>query len=309
MDKHYYSEKLDDYLSNSLSEPEKRVFEQILQQDPVLMQDLTLQKETIHQLQALRKAQIKARLSSIDVQEGSRHQLTRWIWLSGAAAALLFGIFSLSFLRPLTHQSESTDIQLGNTTLGIQDNRMQKSEDTPKIIQEDTQSNIGVQENIKTQSSAVIRRVAYIPLVSSQKSKEKELVSDDSKQAEFLEEELVFYYPDEQERDNYTFEINKEHELKGVVDGNEELSSSLEQQLAQNQLRYQHYDEQLFTTINFKFSPISLAVGSQQKTFVYHEGYFYELLPNQYEQKIATKVHNHTLIDRLKVEIEKRAKK
>lgn len=314
MDKHYYSEKLDDYLSNSLSEAEKQTFEQILQKDPVLRQDLEIQRETVEQLQILRKAQIKARLNNINVHEGSRHQLTRWIWIGSAAAVLLFGIFSWNLIKPLDTPSENK-IEKSNQIFSLekQDKRVQKTEDEqnlpPKEESKDKTVELAENESLSTQQIAPQYVAAKVN--STQIASQKEVLgAKHTKEVANLElaseNSLVFHYPNAEERDAYTFEINPEEELKGVFDGSE--PPSLEEQDKQNQLRYQHYDEQIFTNTDFKFGPIMMMVGNQQKTFVYHEGYFYELLTEQYEQKPAAKVHNHTLIDRLKAEIEKRIK-
>ncbi len=300
MDKQYYSEKLDDYLSNSLSETEKRIFEQILQKDPVLRQDLEIKKETVQQLQRMRKAQIKARLSNINVYQGSRHKRTRWIWLTSAAALLLLGIFSVSLMPPIVNKTKLEVTQTSNNI--ITETQKTTKQATGGVKKEEIQDKAVVKEESPTATTVVVSTDFTQEPVLAKNTITKPAVVQDSQQTETQVEELVFYYPDEEE-DAYTFEINAEDELKGVLDGSGELS--LDQQYKQNQLRYQHYDEQIFSSTDFEFSPISLTVGRQQKIFVYHEGYFYELLPNQYEQKIATKVHNRTLIDRLRAKMEK----
>src|SRR3712207_22752 len=62
-----YSEKLEAYIRNELSEKEKLELEEQLRQDPLLQNELTLQKDIIASICDYRKHELKQRLNKIDV--------------------------------------------------------------------------------------------------------------------------------------------------------------------------------------------------------------------------------------------------
>ncbi len=67
-----YSEKLEAYIRNELTETEKAEFEQLLRQDPLLQNELTLQRDIIHSIGEYRKNELKQRLNKIDVRGNNK---------------------------------------------------------------------------------------------------------------------------------------------------------------------------------------------------------------------------------------------
>lgn len=62
-----YSEKLEAYIRNELTEKERLELEEQLRQDPLLQNELTLQKDIIASISDYRKNELKQRLNKIDV--------------------------------------------------------------------------------------------------------------------------------------------------------------------------------------------------------------------------------------------------
>jgi hypothetical protein len=62
-----YSEKLESYIRNELPETEKLELEEQLRQDPLLQNELTLQRDIISSLSDYRRNELKQRLNKIDV--------------------------------------------------------------------------------------------------------------------------------------------------------------------------------------------------------------------------------------------------
>lgn len=61
------SELIDDYLTNRLSEQDRKSFEQQMDSNPALKADVELQKEIINGLKAARAAELKAMLNKVPI--------------------------------------------------------------------------------------------------------------------------------------------------------------------------------------------------------------------------------------------------
>jgi hypothetical protein len=92
-------ELLDDYISNRLPSAEKATFEQRLQSDPSLLQELKLQQDLAHALRAARKAQLKQTLNRIPASELTGDNSSYAKWFLAAAGALIIAAGSFYFLN------------------------------------------------------------------------------------------------------------------------------------------------------------------------------------------------------------------
>ncbi len=108
----YYTEKIEAYLRDQLTEGEKAEFEQLLQQDPLLYNEFKLQQEVVTSIQAYRKSQLKQRLQNIDVNEiangGTGFSAITGYIIGGAAALGLAGWLTLGFMKPDASASQET---------------------------------------------------------------------------------------------------------------------------------------------------------------------------------------------------------
>ena len=95
-----YSEKLEAYLRNELSESEKAEFEQMLQQDPLLQNELILQQDIISSIRDYRKNELKQRLNRIDVSNTTKGNLGNFTMggfiLGGLAIVGIAGLLILN---------------------------------------------------------------------------------------------------------------------------------------------------------------------------------------------------------------------
>ncbi len=92
-----YSEKIEAYLRNELSESERAEFEQLLQKDPLLQNELTLQQDIVASICTYRKNELKQRLNRIDVRDTGRGNLgaftTGGLIVGGLAIVGMAGLF------------------------------------------------------------------------------------------------------------------------------------------------------------------------------------------------------------------------
>ena len=80
-----YSEFFDRYLKNKLSDKERAAFEEKAAQDPLLRNEVRLQKEICTALGETRKAALKSRLNQVPVSH------TGWAYLQGTKLAMILG--------------------------------------------------------------------------------------------------------------------------------------------------------------------------------------------------------------------------
>ena len=86
-----YTETIDRYLKGQLSEEERRTLEDKMQQDPLLAQEVTWQKDIYHALGEVRRAALKSRLDQIAVHPNSGFFHQRWGIVAAVGALLLAG--------------------------------------------------------------------------------------------------------------------------------------------------------------------------------------------------------------------------
>ncbi|WKN30251.1 hypothetical protein PZB74_14895 [Porifericola rhodea] len=86
-----YSEKFDNYLKGKLSQEEKLALEDKVQQDPLLRNELKLQKEIFNSLGDARKAYLKSRLDQVPVNTVAWYNFSGIQW-----AAVISSVFFLA---------------------------------------------------------------------------------------------------------------------------------------------------------------------------------------------------------------------
>jgi hypothetical protein len=82
---------IDRYLKGQLSEEERRVLEEKMQQDPLLAQEVIWQKDIYHALGDVRRAALKSRLDNIVIHPTPHFFGQRWLTAAAVGTLLLAG--------------------------------------------------------------------------------------------------------------------------------------------------------------------------------------------------------------------------
>src|SRR5882757_1982503 len=82
-------EQIDDYLSNRLQEQDRKAFEQQLEGDPTLKEEVEFQRKVVEGVRTARMAELKTMLNNVPVSGGST-----WGGAKIAAAIVSAGIIS-----------------------------------------------------------------------------------------------------------------------------------------------------------------------------------------------------------------------
>lgn len=266
MNKYFYSDKIEAYILNDLSESEKIAFEELIEKDPILKNELILQQETIGSLQNQRKAQLKQRLNNIQVEPVS-YSLSRITLLESALlvsiVATTITLFTLFYgtksnitaekLAPSNYHSELSFLPYLNT---ITPNKEKKTK--PEVI--DNIASISQVKTARSNYQNVLQKRVRQNRVEKQNTNPREIAS-------------------------------KKEETSGS-------SAAVPQN---KELLYQFYNDQVFLKNNeTRGYQIPLESNGITKYYLYYQEKVYELKPNQVEPVPLKQVTDQEIIKRVK---------
>ncbi len=281
-----YSEQVDHYLKGKLSETERIAFDEKMQQDPLLQNEIKLQQEIFQAIGETRKAKIKARLNQVPVDQSP--------WVIGSPfriAAVVSALFITSVGTYLALTPSDTtiltpvDIALSNTPTTDEQPVVEPPKPTvtsraiPDVVIAELDDNTLVADArpTKTQQPAVrelptIRRPAVT--------------------AEFSEDAVQLDYSD--------FETPQKQALQTNDSG--ESNISVERVLDEvYPFHYQFYDDKLFLHGYFAEEPykiIALNTESGRKLYLEYAKNYY-LLEEQTEISPLILIQDTPLVKQL----------
>jgi hypothetical protein len=269
MNKYFYSDKIENYILGNLSESERIAFEELIEQDPVLQNELELQQETIQSLQDQRKAQLKERLNNIQVDPVS-YSFSR---INVLESALLVSVVA-------------TTITLFALFYG-------------------TKSNISAEKVAPASYYKDLSFVPYIKLertpIAEQNSKEEVVIKT------IPSISTIPQTPPNNLQSALLKKIKQEQDLKKKntpreIDIKKDESSGSSAAVPQNkELLYQYYNDGLFlTNSESKSYQIPLESHGITKHYLYYQGKVYELKPNQVEPVAPKQVTDQNIIKQVK---------
>ncbi|WKN41592.1 hypothetical protein [Tunicatimonas pelagia] len=286
MDQHFtYSEQVDRYLKGKLSASERAAFDEKIQQDPLLQNNVKLQQEIFQAIGETRKANIKARLNQIPIEQSP--------WLIGSpfrVAAVVSGLLVASVGTYLTlTPSDSTfnpvDIASPETLSAKEQPIVQAPK--PATVLEPIPDVVIPEPNEST-------LVADARPTTIQRSATRELptVRRPAVATEFSEDAIQVDYSD--------FEMPQKQALQANDAG--ETNISIERIVDKvYSFHYQFYDDKLFLHGDFAEEPykiIALNTKSDRNLFLrYAENYY--LLEEQTKISPMILIRDTTLVKQL----------
>lgn len=270
MNKYFYSDKIEAYILNNLPEHERIAFEELIEQDPILKNELKLQQETIGSLQDQRKAQLKQRLDNIKV-EPVAYTLSRITLLE---SALLVSIVATTItLFALLYGTKSN---LEAEQVGSSNYRSELS----------FTSYTQVASRSSKQSSNKDEDIKKLPSISQVKTSTHN-----------YQNTLLNHIEKDQQKTPLT-----EDKPKEILSKKEETGGSPAAVPQGKPIMYQYYNGKLFVKNNeSRAQQIPLIINGVTKLYLYYEGKVYELKPNQVEPVTPKQVTDPKIIERVKI--------
>ena len=282
MNKNFYTpENIEAFLENRLSPNEKAFFESEIAKDPLLQNEVNLQKDIIASLKTYRKAELKSRLNNIDVNT------TSYLGIKIAASVLLAGLLGLGIYTYVT-PTETISNQ-AQKEVPTADNSIETT--TENIVKEN--STIEQEEVPAPEETGVV-----------EKSINKKQSSSDDNAADETAKVTSPQIMDDFENENFKTEesVTLPH---GQISKNAETKLGFDTKIdntTDKKYHYKFYNNKLFLFGNFDSTKTyfhELNTNKGKQVFLYYEKNSYLLNSNQLEIAPLTKITNKKLIEEL----------
>jgi hypothetical protein len=280
MNKPFYNpENIESYLANKMSASDKALFENELAKDPLLSNEISLQKDIVESLKAFRKAELKNRLNNIEVTIGSSYT-----GIKVAASVILASLLSFGTYSYFTHNQPKGNNELSEQVVSNNNNSIKNNNSSSIVIEP--------KENI-------------IPENNKIKVSEKDKVSGINKRANKKITNTVTIAKTEEE---LTLPTNfNSHEVKDKFEDSEKFQTENEIQMpkgevgqsthqnnindlhievknVRKQFHYQYYNNKLFLYGDFDSNPYEIFELNSRKDkelYLFYNNEFYGLKQSQ----------------------------
>lgn len=283
-----YSEQIEAYLKGELSPENASVLENEIAKNPILSNEVDLQKSIIETIKESRKAELKARLNNIDVQSGSQ---SWWKYAAVASLVTSFGAWMYFNTSPVikTEQLEGVN----------------KTEEKASSTSETTVDNSVLASNKEVNSEKVGKKELAVKETSSNKAAKKDKkVKDQIPSLPTLNtpEESGEYEPLNKDLDAPRHNLTSTPHLASTVAGVEVVKSK------KHKFHYRYFDTKLFLYGNFDsntYDILELNTSNGQSLYLKYESKYFSLEQNKTEISKLEQVSDADILKKLE-EIQKK---
>ncbi|MFN3403169.1 MAG: hypothetical protein ACK40G_03680 [Cytophagaceae bacterium] len=290
----YNQDNIDSFLSGKLKGEEKAFFEEAMSKDPLIKNEIQLQKDIIDGLKNARKAELKARLNNIEVVGTGSSFINNAAILKFAASVVITAVVGTSiYYFTRTHEPQVV------VDTNIETNKSDLVTDNVEMVAEEKPVSIINNQDVTTQKA--VKKASKERNVSSKapKVKTEELVlnNESTRETVTLKKRTVFpsvnepkiaeSFGDEGDvkSDNTSKVVNAEitHRDENKLDN---LSVKILASRKNKEFHYQHYNNKLFLYGDFNSKPyeiLELNTSQGRELFLFFDSSYYELKPNQLE--------------------------
>jgi hypothetical protein len=283
-----YSEQIEAYLKGELSHESASVLENEIAKNPILSNELDLQKSIIETIKENRKAELKARLNNIDVQSGSQ---SWWKYAAVASLVTSFGAWMYFNASPVikTEQLEGVN----------------KTEEKIYSYSESTNNDIALAPNKEVYSEKVVKNELAVKESASNKTAKK-----GKKVKDQIPSLPTFDTPEEgkehqslnKDLDAPRHNLTSTPHLASTVAGVEVVKSK------KHKFHYRYFDTKLFLYGNFDsntYDILELNTSNGQSLYLKYESKYFSLEQNKTEISKLEQVSDADILKKLE-EIQKK---
>jgi hypothetical protein len=280
MNKPFYNpENIESYIANKMSASDKVLFENELAKDPLLSNEINLQKDIVESLKAFRKAELKGRLNNIEVSIGSSYTGIKVAASVILASLLSFGTYSYFTSNNPQDSKEVTE------KIALNNNSINNNNSTPSVIEQNTVNNTDSEIKVsKKDGIAIVNKAA----------KKKTSETDVKAPAKTEEQHIVLPSPNSLDvkdkfEDNEKFQTENDIQMpKGdlgqATHQNNVTDLHIEVKNTKKQFHYQYYNNKLFLYGEFDSSPYEIFELNSKKDkelYLFYNNDFYGLKQGQ----------------------------
>lgn len=289
MNKSFYNqESIDAYLTNKMSGEDKNLFENGLAKDPLIQNEINLQKDIIESLKQVRKAELKNRLNNIEIGRGLNTAFNLKI---AASIIILIGLLSGVYFL-FNKKSDTIAIQkpLSNTKIIEVKNN---DNNTPQKLSSGNEIRLGNK----------LKKQIYLPSPIINNSTNS--IQNNTETTDIVTLDIVSPQIKENFEEDFKVESNFVVPEGNVIKENENYKSDVElsiQPNGENNFHYQYYSNKLYLYCDFHSKPYELLEWNKRKTkqlYLYFNNSYYELKHNQTDIVPLTPINDKSLIKQL----------
>ncbi len=289
-----YKDLIEQYVVGTISDGDKTMLESKLASDASLRAEMKAQSEVIEGLKQFRKTQLKTRLNNVPVETGLFETVGQSTFVKvaasvGAAVVLIGGLYYFS-------ENSTEEVATFESLSPI----------TP------------VEESIGSAEITIKELPAVVP---PEKPVERAIVAKANSKTPVIEE-AEDTQPDFSTPAVVEFESEQDFEAEKIASDNRttvatpvDAAKPIDVEISpsagkENRLQYQFYEEKLHLYGDFKNVPYEiLEINNKdgKKTYLYHEGVFYQLSYPSKEVRDLLKITNEELIKELTIFRENKA--
>lgn len=294
-----YTEKFDNYLKGKLNENEKLSLDENIKQDPLLDNEVNLQRDIFKALHEERKMLLKQRLDNVPVNTATWVNLTglQWAAILGSVLLLSTGIY-YSYFDEIATQVEP-DVDLVKNSLQqqilIEENISEVSRPESKV------ESLPVEDEFN-QPTQNIENSLVLNIPDQQADSNTENSEADFNIPNIRRPQIVSNFTDENEDINYSdFEAPDKNLLEKDDFSNSEITIETVSD-SKYPFHYQMMDQKLYLHGDFKGIPykiIALNQGRRRQLFLQYENSYYMLNQRQINIVPLERISDSAIINAL----------
>jgi hypothetical protein len=282
----YNPENIEAYITNKMSAGEKYLFENELAKDPLLQNEIDLQKDIVEALKSNRKAQLKDRLNNIEVNINTS---TAYTGLKVAASILLAGLISFGAYNYISFNKNQSENTIGaNNNIALTNSEKINSSNTRSnevIIIESTKANKTSIIGNETKKTTTSKNQTGSGITSKEAGPVTPVIIESNNLTPFNAPQVNDRY-DEGDGIKTDNKINMPKSDVGNAFGEGSLDNLKVQTIKEksHNLFYQYYNNKLFLYGDFDSKPyeiLELNTIKDKQLYLYFESNYYNLKQNQ----------------------------
>jgi len=282
-----YSEQIEAYLKGELSPESASVLENEIANNPILSNELDLQKSIIETIKESRKAELKTRLNNIDLQSGAQ---SWWKYAAVASLVTSFGAW-MYFNSPATkiEQSEEvnkTEEKVSSSQSAVNNNAVlgpNKEVDSEKVTKKELVAKETSSDKYSKKDKKIKDQIPSLPTLNT---------PEEGRESETLNKDL----------DAPRHNLTSTPHLGGTVAGVEVVKSK------KHKFHYRYFDTKLFLYGNFDsntYDILELNTSNGQSLYLKYENNYFGLEQNKTEISKLEQVSDSDILKKLE-EIQKK---
>jgi hypothetical protein len=279
MNKPFYNqENIESYLANKMSAGDKARFENELAKDPLLKNEINLQKDIVESLKGFRKAELKARLNNIEVGMGSNYT-----GIKVAASIILASLLSFGSYYYFSGNNNQSNQETENRSPVASNNSTESKNNIAPVVVEKNNTEVIEKTNAKTSTKDdVIINKKKSPKVTN--SADPSVKADEGSLPAFNSPEIKDQFGDIEKFQNETNIQMPKGDVGQTTDNHTINDLQVEVKNTKKQFHYQYYNHKLFLYGDFDSNPyeiFELNTKKGKELYLFHNNEFYGLKQGQ----------------------------